>query len=233
MSEHRELASVILPVYNGERHLAEALDSVLSQAGCQLELIAVDDGSTDGSPAILAAYAGRDNRVAIITQDNAGVTAARNTGITRSRGQYIAFLDQDDRWVPGALSLHLRALAADPALGYTLAHQTCFLEPGAEEPEWFRLQPLDKPVAGYLPGAFCARRSAFDKIGLFDERFAISSDADWFARARDAGMGMKLLPDVTLERRIHHANQSRHAEVIQQELFQLLAESIRRKREQS
>lgn len=227
------LASVILPVYNGERFLAEAVDSVLAQSRPELELVAIDDGSTDASADILADYAARDPRVVVITQANAGVTAARNAGIAASRGNYIAFLDQDDRWMPDTLALHIKALAADPGLGYTLAQQVCFLEPGAEEPEWFRLQHLDAPVAGYLPGALCARRSAFDRIGGFDERFAISSDADWFARARDAGIAMQLLPEATLQRRIHDVNQSRHAEVIQQELFQLLAESIRRKREQS
>lgn len=227
------LASVILPVYNGERFLAEAIDSVLAQTRPALELVAVDDGSTDASARMLADYAARDTRVVVLTQANAGVTAARNAGIAASHGEYIAFLDQDDRWTADALALHIAALAADPGLGYTLAHQVCFLEPGAEEPEWFRLQQLDAPVAGYLPGALCARRSAFDRIGLFDERFTISSDADWFARARDAGIAMRLLPGATLQRRIHDVNQSRHAEVIQQELFQLLAESIRRKREQS
>jgi glycosyltransferase involved in cell wall biosynthesis len=228
-----ELASVILPVYNGERFLAEAIDSVLAQTRPELELLAIDDGSTDASADILADFAARDPRVIVMTQANAGVTAARNAGIAGSRGNYIAFLDQDDRWTPDALALHLAALAANPGLGYTLAHQVCFLEPGAEEPEWFKLQQLDAPVAGYLPGALCARRDTFDRIGPFDERFTISSDADWFARARDAGIAMQLLPEATLQRRIHDVNQSRHAEVIQQELFQLLAESIRRKREQS
>lgn len=226
------LISVILPVYNGERYLAEAIDSVLAQSGWKLELITIDDGSTDKSADILAAYAARDPRVKVLTQANAGVTVARNIGITRSEGAYISFLDQDDRWAPDALSMHVQALNADPELGYTLAHQVCFLEPGADEPDWFKLQHLDEPMAGYLPGALCARRSVFDKVGLFDERFAISSDADWFAKARDAEIAMKLLSAVTLQRRIHDVNQSRHAEVIQKELFQLLAESIRRKREQ-
>ncbi|MFT4519068.1 MAG: glycosyltransferase involved in cell wall biosynthesis [Halioglobus sp.] len=226
------LVSVVVPVYNGEQYLAEALDSVLSQTERNLEILVVDDGSNDSSAAIIAEYTDRDERVRMLTQPNSGVTAARNAGILASRSQYIAFIDQDDRWRHDALATHLHTLYSKPDLGYTLAHQVCFLQPGATAPDWFQLQKLDEAVAGYLPGALCTRRSVFDTIGLFDERYSVSSDADWFAKARDANVTMELLSQVILERRIHSVNQSRHAEFIQKELLQLLHESIRRKREQ-
>jgi len=89
------LVSVVIPVYNGERFVRQAIESALSQTYRPLEIIAVDDGSTDRSPAILGEYA---DRIVIVRQENAGVAAARNLGIANAGGQYIAFLDQDDLW---------------------------------------------------------------------------------------------------------------------------------------
>jgi glycosyltransferase involved in cell wall biosynthesis len=227
------LISVILPVFNGAAHLAEALDSIAAQSRDDLEVLLVDDGSTDSSPDIARHYCSRYSWIHYLRTENAGVTLARNRGVDASKGRLIAFLDQDDRWTDDALALHLNALEADPELGYTLAHQQCFLEPGTERPDWFRLQQLEEPVPGYLPGTLVVRREVFQALGGFDPRYPISSDADWFSRAKDAGIKMRLLPQVTLYRRIHRANQSMQGQLIHQELFQLLHASIARKRKQS
>lgn len=88
--------SVIIPVYNAEKYLRECLDSVVNQTLRDIEIICVDDGSTDSSPAVLAEYAARDSRVRVITQENAGVGPARNAGIRAARGEFVAFLDPDD-----------------------------------------------------------------------------------------------------------------------------------------
>lgn len=88
--------SVIIPVYNVEAYLRECLDSVLNQTLRDIEIICVDDGSTDGSAAILAEYAARDSRVRIVTQKNAGAGAARNAGLALAKGEWLSFLDADD-----------------------------------------------------------------------------------------------------------------------------------------
>ncbi|MGF0069697.1 glycosyltransferase family 2 protein [Candidatus Spyradosoma sp. SGI.093] len=88
--------SVIVPVYNAEKYLRECLDSVIDQSLREIEIICVDDGSTDASPAVLAEYAARDSRVRVITQENAGVGPARNAGIRAARGEFVAFIDPDD-----------------------------------------------------------------------------------------------------------------------------------------
>lgn len=90
--------SVIIPVYNVEKYLGECLDSVVGQTLRDIEIICVDDGSTDGSPAMLSAYAARDGRIRIITQRNSGQSAARNAGMDEARGEYVYFLDSDD-WI--------------------------------------------------------------------------------------------------------------------------------------
>ena len=95
--------SIIIPVYNVEPYLRECLDSVLAQTFTDWEAVCVDDGSTDGSAAILAEYAARDSRFRIVTQPNGGLSAARNTGLDHARGDYILFLDSDDWLEPSAL----------------------------------------------------------------------------------------------------------------------------------
>ncbi|RDS83656.1 glycosyltransferase family 2 protein [Dyella monticola] len=106
-----DLVSVIMPVYNAEPWLQRAIDSVLSQSHTDLELIAVDDGSSDRSPCMLDAYAADDPRVRVVRQpSNQGVAAARNAGIAAARGDYIAFLDADDWWHPAKLERQLTSM---------------------------------------------------------------------------------------------------------------------------
>ena len=95
--------SVIIPVYNAEEYLSECLKSIIGQSLREIEIICVNDGSTDRSLSILQYYAGIDKRVQVINQDNHGAGAARNTGMAVAKGKYLAFLDADDLYLPGAL----------------------------------------------------------------------------------------------------------------------------------
>ena len=98
------LISVIVPVYNAEKYLTRCVNSILAQEPCNLEIILVDDGSRDGSPALCDDFAARDPRVRVIHKANGGVSAARNDGIESARGEYIAFCDNDDHYAPGMLA---------------------------------------------------------------------------------------------------------------------------------
>src|SRR5512140_2808389 len=113
MTADTMLVSVVMPAYNAERTVREAVDSVLSQTGAELELIAVDDGSTDGTLAVLSAI--DDPRLVIVSGRNAGAAAARNRGIARARGGTVAFIDADDVWLAGKLAAQLAALSRSPA----------------------------------------------------------------------------------------------------------------------
>ncbi len=117
------LVSVIMPVYNAESTMRRSIDSVLAQTFPALELILVDDGSRDGSAAIIAEYAARDARVRPLHQANAGVAAARNAGIAAARGSHVAFLDSDDWWVPRKLELQLAEMRKRDALVSYAAYQ--------------------------------------------------------------------------------------------------------------
>jgi glycosyltransferase involved in cell wall biosynthesis len=223
------MVSIIIPLYNGARFIAEALGSILAQTFTAYELLIIDDGSTDESATLVQQIMQNDPRLRYHYQPNGGVTTARNQGIRASRGDLIAFLDQDDRWMNNALACQVAYHQQHPAVGYTLAHQICFLEPGCSPPAWFQRQTFDQPHIGYLPGTLVVKRAVFEEIGLFDPAIPISSDADWFARASDAQIPMGILPQVLLERRIHNENQSQQSKQIQRELFHLLHASIKRK----
>ena len=224
------LISVIMPVFDGENFLAQAIRSVLAQTYKHFELIVVNDGSNDSSKDIVQKFISITEKIRCIDQENSGVSHARNMGILASKGDLVAFLDQDDLWADDTLETQMAFHRQQPDIGYTLAHQVCFLDGISEPPAWFRLQQLNAPHVGYLPGTLVVKREILDRIGLFDTQYPISSDADWFARARDAAVLMKILPQTLLRRRIHSGNQSRHSKQIQGELTQLLRASIQRKR---
>ena len=124
--------SVIVPVYNVERYLPECLDSILSQDYSSLEILLVDDGSTDTSGAICDDYARRDSRIRAIHQQNAGAGAAKNTGLRAATGEYLAFVDSDDTLLPGAYSYMVSLLEENGADVVQCMHQNVF--PDAVEP---------------------------------------------------------------------------------------------------
>lgn len=105
--------SVVIPCYNAEKYLRQAIDSVFAQTYSNLELIVVNDGSTDKSGAILASYG---DRIRVIHQQNQGLSAARNVGIASALGEYVAFLDADDYWQPDKLRQQIAVMEANPNL---------------------------------------------------------------------------------------------------------------------
>ena len=115
------IVSVIVPCFDAARTIAATIDSARGQTLAAIEIIAVDDGSRDDTPALLAALARADHRVRVVMQVNAGVSAARNAGIRHARAGIVALLDSDDLWAPGHLELHVGRLAADTRLGVSFA----------------------------------------------------------------------------------------------------------------
>lgn len=123
--------SVIISVYNGERYLAEAIDSVLAQTYQDFELILIDDGSTDRTKEIIQSYP----TIRYFYQENQGVAAARNLGVAQSRGDYLTFLDADDLWLPEKLALQIEAFAGNPHLDIVTGHIQQFVSPEIDPAE--------------------------------------------------------------------------------------------------
>ncbi len=170
------LVSVVIPVYNGERYLAASLESVLKQTYQHFEVIVVDDGSTDGSRALLATY---EPRVRVIAQRNSGVSAARNLAAASAQGELIAFLDADDLWDDGKLAAmvdlmqaHPRCLAAYHSVRLIDAAGTITLASDAEDNRWMSGDVLLGLVLGrtsncFSPSQAIVRRGAFISAGGF------------------------------------------------------------------
>lgn len=223
--------SVILPVYNGERYLAEALSSVLAQDYPPLEVIVVDDGSTDAGGQIVRSLAETSHiPVRYVYQENHGPAVARNYGFQLAQGDLIAFQDADDVWTPDKLSIQVSYLQANPAIHYVVGRVSFFLEADCQIPPGFRHEWLEQEPVAYLIQNLLARRQLFAQVGLFDPAMPPSEDVDWFARVFDAGIPGYVAPRVLLRRRIHNANISHNPPNNQPFLLAALRRSVMRKR---
>jgi glycosyltransferase involved in cell wall biosynthesis len=220
--------SVIVAVQNGERYLAAALDSIAAQTYPPAEVIVVDGHSVDRTTEIAQSFA----QVRLIAQTAHGVADAYNIGIEAARGELVAFLSHDDLWTPNKLSVQVNYLGEHPVIQYTIARMKYFLEPGVALPLGFRSDLLENEHVGYMMETLVARRSLFEHIGLYDTRLPIGEDVDWFARAHDSRIPMAVLPDVLLYKRVHDENISLHPSITWHYMFNLLKQSIDRKRAQ-
>jgi glycosyltransferase involved in cell wall biosynthesis len=226
MTSENPLVSVIIPVYNGARYLRAALESVFAQTYRNFEVIVVDDGSVDDSGVIAQSFP----EVRYIHQTNQGVAAARNHAIEVARGEYFAFLDQDDLWTADKLKLQIEYLLNHPEVGYTLTQQKFFLEPGATLPAWFRKELLDSVHTGWVLGTLVVRRTVFETVGIFATDYSAANDSDWFFRAKAAAIPMAVVPELLLLKRIHEANDSARAKEILAELLKVVRTSLDQKR---
>lgn len=185
----RPTISVIVPVYNGERHLAEAVVSIRAQKYQPLEVIVVDDGSTDGT-ADLARNLGPGIRC--LHQPNAGPAAARNQGLGASTGDWITFLDADDLWPPGRLDRQQAFLDTHPDIDVVQGLCQPFRTSGPETGGDLGVCWSPKPDSALF------RRGVFDRVGGFDPNLRVGEDLDWFYRARERGVRIAVQREVAV-----------------------------------
>jgi len=216
------LVSVVIPVFNGERFLRNAVESVLAQKYSPLEIIMVDDGSTDGTADVARSL---PETVRYLHQTNQGPAAARNRGIERAQGSLIAFADADDLWPEDKLALQLPYLMRDPAAEIVmgLIQQVLLSETGAEN--------FAEPAFSVNLGSAIIRKSVFERVGLFDETMRYSEDVDWFMRAREGGAAIVTIDAVTLLYRQHDQNMTRGKSTSELNVLKALKRSLDRRRE--
>lgn len=221
--------SVIIAVFNGEKYIADALESVRAQTRPVEEVIVVDDGSTDGTVGVVTSFP----EVTLLQQPNRGPAAARNRAIVCARGDYLAMLDADDIWPAERNAVMCQVLDENPSLGLVLGNQRLLVEPGAALPHWVppgdpeTIDPKDLPKP---TGSFMSRRSAWEIVGLFDEDLVHAEDTDWFLRSRDLGVEWEIIDDVVLIRRIHGANLTGDTAAQQRAMFEVLQRRMARRR---
>lgn len=220
--------SVIIPAYNGDRYIAEAIDSALEQTySDEYEIIIVDDGSTDNTFEVVEQY---DNRVNYLSQKNQGVAASRNLGLAAARGKYIAFLDQDDLFLPHKLSSQVALLERDSGLGMVNSGWQIIDELGvalsAVQP-WQQIPDLScdnlivwKPV---FLGAMLFRRSWLERAKGFNTALQQTPDVDLVMRLAMMGCTAAWVEQITVKYRQHRANASRNSLLQTQELNQITA----------
>jgi glycosyltransferase involved in cell wall biosynthesis len=218
------LLSVIIPVWNGEQYLAEAVTSVLEQRYAPVEIIVVDDGSTDRTPKIASDF---KNHVKYFYQSNQGPAAARNKGLEIARGDIIAFLDADDQWqkksLAGMLERMNRSLETEIVMGKI---------------RLWRLKEDKSEEFSELGIAFCngcalIRKEVFYKVGLFDPALRYGEDLDWFTRARERKVSIVVLDQVFLLYRRHQSNMTRGQNLISLNMFKVLKKSLDRRRDKN
>ena len=215
------LISVVIPVFNCEKYLGFAIESILAQNYHPLQIVVVDDGSTDRSAAVARSFAGVEYHF----QERAGVATALNRGISESKGEFIAFLDSDDLWMEGKLERQLTAFRNDPELGMVLGGVEQFRETG----------PDGAAVSlgifkGYLKITMLIRRSAFFQVGLFDPQWTTGDFIDWYIRATEIPVKSLMLPEVLARRRIHETNMGIRQREAQSDYARIMREVLGRRR---
>jgi glycosyltransferase involved in cell wall biosynthesis len=233
------LVSVVCPAYNCERFINAALDSVFAQSYRPIEVIVVDDGSTDSTAELVKGY----REVRYLSQTNRGPSAARNRGIRAARGEFVAFLDLDDLWIPEKLAKQVAALESCPESGLSFSDMRLFDSAGQDRLTMFQKYRLtgeyfghdsvvERAVAklvtvNFIPtSSVLARKAAMTQVGGFDEQFRKSEDWDLWLR-------MAMLRPITyvseplILKRVHEVNISRDSEGMNVAAVQVL-EKFRR-----
>lgn len=215
------LISVIIPYYKGENYVAETLQSIFDQNYSNLEIIVVNDGSPDEMLRVFDPFL---DRIKIISQENQGQAAARNTGIKHAQGELVAFLDSDDLWTPNHLELMMPHLAPETEYDFVRGMTDHFRinEDGTREHTGAIFLEM-------LLGAMLYRKSAIDQMGYLNASMREGEDLDWVLRLRESGLREKRLDDVVLLYRRHNTNYSNSYDFIKK--GQLL--SIRKKLERA
>jgi glycosyltransferase involved in cell wall biosynthesis len=221
------LATMVIAVYNGERTLGRAIESALAQLYEPLEVIVVDDGSTDASPEIARSF----ERVRCVQQQNRGPSAARNRGLEEARGEYVAFLDADDEALPVRMSLQVGFMLEHPEVGCTLARQE--VVDGGPPPAWVGRDPTFGDLAGIPLMSLVARRSLLLDLGGFDVALRIAEDRDLLVRMRERGIQIEVIPEIVLKRHFHGGNLSfdRPADPSEHPLLRSLKAKLERQRD--
>lgn len=225
--------SVVIPAYNYGRFVGRAVDSVLRQSYSNFELLVVDDGSTDNTPAVLTQYA--DPRMRCIRKVNAGLSAARNTGIAEARFPFVAFLDADDEWLPSFLETAMKAFEE---IGPSFALVACIGEPMDAEG---RPLPLKLTAAlrdcewtvrdilirtRFMPSSVVVRRSVFEECGDFDTSLRSSEDRDMWIRI-GARHRLYCVGKILVRICKHDSNMSRNATRMKSNMRRVLWKAFR------
>ena len=219
-----ELVSVVMPAFDEERFIGEALRSVLAQTYRPVEVIVVDDGSSDRTAAIAA-----EHGVRVLGLPGRGPAAARNAGLRAAHGDYWVIFDADDVMPPEGLAGQVAELEHHPELDIVFGMTEAFVNPGEPRPPHFMPEWEAGPYSWHA-GTLIARRAVLDTVGLFDETLRLGEDIDWLARAKEAGVRIGHAEHLALRYRVHRASMSSDTRATQDAMLKVLRKSVQRRR---
>lgn len=194
------LVTIVVAAFDGKRFLREALESVFAQDYGPLEVVFVDDGSTDGTAEIARSFPLR-----YVGQENQGLPAARNAGLALARGELVAFADDDDLLPPSKVSVQARYLSEHPEIGCVLGRHEWIVEEGLDAPK-LRRDPIFGQLGGIQLVSAMFRRTVLQTLGGFDPTYRYAEDRDLFVRMREQGVEIAVVPEVVLYKRLHGSN---------------------------
>jgi glycosyltransferase involved in cell wall biosynthesis len=224
--------SVIVPAYNVEPYVREAVESAVAQTVPPHEILVVNDGSTDGTGAVLDAVAREHASVRVIHQDNGGPAVARNTAIEVATGEFLTFLDADDAMVPDRIEGQVGYLLAHPDTDVVIGATELVAEPGVEFDAAFLKHELgaQEHTDGVNLMVMTARARVFAEMGSFDPSYRLSEDYHWLVRAYAREVTIALVPRIVVHRRLHGTNVSQAVDDVRNQMFRVLREHIRDQR---
>jgi glycosyltransferase involved in cell wall biosynthesis len=190
-------------------------------------VIVVDDGSEDETRSVAETYG---DRIRFTSQERSGAGAARNTAVGLANGDYLAFLDADDRFLPEKLEHQLAALHADPDLDMVFGHVREFVSPELSAEVRAAIRPPAAQSPWTAPNLMLIRRTSFDRVGSFSADLRVAETVDWYARAIDGALKGLTLPQVVLERRLHPQNSGMRERDARSDYLQVIRASMERRR---
>jgi glycosyltransferase involved in cell wall biosynthesis len=218
--------SVVIPAYNSERYVAEAIESALGQSHPPAEIIVIDDGSTDGTAEIVRRFS---DRVHYLHQENGGIGNARNRGVQLAQCSFLSFVDSDDAWTKDKLSLQLQLFNSVPELDMVFGHAAQVVTGDAWDNRNANLSRMDL-VPAIIPGGILIKRESFFRVGAFRTDTKVGEFIDWYARAIELGLKSRVTPDLVLWRRLHDSNQGIRERASVSDYARVLKASLDRRR---
>jgi len=216
------MLSVIIPAFNAESYLRTAIDSVLAQNWPILEVLVVDNRSTDDTATIIQSY---EYPVRYLYSEIPGQPSTTNTGIRNAKGDWLGFIDADDIWPPNKLQRQFLEFETDPSLDAVFGHAVNFFG----SPQNI-IANQNSEMRAPLPGTLLIRREAFHRVGFYNEAYTVGSIMDWYLRAQELSISMRILPEVFLYRRIHNNNLGIRQKGKQSDYVHILKAALDRRR---
>jgi glycosyltransferase involved in cell wall biosynthesis len=227
MTNNQPLVSVIIPVYNGENYLAEAIESALAQTYQPLEILVINDGSTDNTEEIAKSFL---PSIRYYFQAKSGQGEALNKGIKLAKGDFFAFLDHDDLWLQDKLTKQIEAFNYNQELELVFGLVQQFYSPELDDNFKAKIKCNTELMSGHIPSAMIIKRDSFFRVGFFETHLQLVSFPSWYSRALELGLNTFTLPELVTKRRLHQHNTGIRNRDHKKEYISILKASLDRKR---